>query len=159
MGLRWQHQREGQSGPIYIDHALSEMSSAPPPPRPHHDRPALAPIDHNIPKTYMATTKSAKAKVRSQSTPKQRPAAAAATGEDAPVKKKRLSLPVKRSEEGYGTSSPAAKFPPPHGDGTMSPPTGRRDALPPIMRFDRPSSRSGEIGFMGASTDLRRPFR
>lgn len=151
-----QHQRDGVLGPIYFDHpAASAMSSAP---RPQLDRPALALIDPNIPKSYMAPTKSAKAKVRSQSLPKQRPTPS--MPEDVPVKKKRLSLPVKKPGESYVTVSPASKFPVPHGEFIISPPTLRRDALPPIMRFDRPSSRSGEIGMnMGGYNDLRRPFR
>lgn len=150
-----QHQRDGLSGPIYMDHHASAMSSAP---RPQRDRPALAPIDCNIPRSYMAPTKSAKAKVRSQSTPKQRPNSS--IFEDLPAKKKRQSLPVKKTGEGFVTVSPASKFPAPHyGEPIISPPTFRREALPPIMRFDRPSSRSGEIGMMGGYNDLRRPFR
>ncbi|KAG0585534.1 hypothetical protein KC19_2G019200 [Ceratodon purpureus] len=148
-----QHQRDGLSGPIYLDHQASAVSSAP---RPQHNRPALAPVDSNIPRSYMAPTMSAKAKVRSQSTPKQR---TNSISEDLPVKKKRLSLPVKKTGEGYVTVSPVSKFPVPHGDQFISPPTLRREALPPIMRFDRPSSRSGEIGMMGGYNDPRRRFR
>ncbi|CAK9200605.1 unnamed protein product [Sphagnum troendelagicum] len=103
-----------------------------------HERPALAVLESNISTgrcRYMAATKSAQAKARSQSTPKQRPP----SSEDNQAKRKRLSLPVKST--------------------TVSPTSLKKDAvrLPPqTFFFDRPSSKSGELS-MASYAELQRP--
>ncbi len=103
-----------------------------------HERPALAVLESNVTTgrcRYMAATKSAQAKARSQSTPKQRPP----SSEDNEAKRKRLSLPVKST--------------------TVSPTSLKKDAVrfpPPTFRFDRPSSKSGELS-MASYAELQRP--
>ncbi|CAM6003059.1 unnamed protein product [Sphagnum balticum] len=103
-----------------------------------HERPALAVLESNISTgrcRYMAATKSAQAKARSQSTPKQRPP----SSEDNQAKRKRLSLPVKST--------------------TVSPTSLKKDAVrfpPQTFCFDRPSSKSGELS-MASYAELQRP--
>lgn len=165
-GSEKQYQRDYMALPIYFDYPSSNMPSAP---RLHHDRPALAPVDTNVltpgpMKSYMAATKSAnakaKAKSRSQSTPKQRPTSSLLS-DDTPLNRKRLSLPVKATPG--ATVSPASKFPPAPRDFTISPPTLKREgsmhAVAAVGRYERPSSRSGELCMVGSYGDLRRPFR
>lgn len=124
----------------------TELSPAP--------RPALAPIDPNVRKSYMTATKSAKAKVRSHSQPKQRPSSPfRVAAEDTPNSKKRMSFPVKTS-----STSPAPKQLPHsnHQDFQLR----REEFSTPSMRFcDRPSARSGELCAVGGYHSLRKPFR
>lgn len=116
-------------------------------------RPALAPIDPNVPKSYMAATKSAKAKVRSHSQPKQRPSSPFRVAEDTPNSKKRMSFPVKTS-----SISPAPKQALPNSNQDFQ--LRREDFSTPSMRFcDRPSARSGELCTVGGYHSLRKPFR
>ncbi|KAG0612591.1 hypothetical protein M758_6G040000 [Ceratodon purpureus] len=149
-----QHQRDNPSVPSF-DHQVTTPSAP---------RTALAPIDGNAApgtakKSYMAATKSAKAKVRSHSTPKQRPTSSLSIPDDTPVKKKRMSLPVKSS-----TVSPASKAPAAAGEFTISPPTYKREIsqelVPNLRYFDRPTSfKSGELCVVDGYSALRRPFR
>lgn len=164
--------------PIYFDQASDVASSTA---RSVHDRAVMAVLDGNIPgggsasaaggvrRSYMAPTKSANAKVRSQSTPKQRPSSATSdvvvdsSSSTSKPKRKRLSLPMKPST-GPLTKSPTLKCPE-SGGVTISPTLLKRDAsrnqLPPIlMRYDRPATRSGELSMASSYSDLmRRPFR
>ena len=164
--------------PIYFDQASDVASSTA---RSVHDRAVMAVLDGNIPsggsgsasaaggvrRSYMAPTKSANAKVRSQSTPKQRPSSTTSDVVDSSSasqpKRKRLSLPMKPST-GPLTKSPTLKCPE-SGGVTISPTLLKRDAsrnqLPPIiMRYDRPATRSGELSMASSYSDLmRRPFR
>lgn len=168
------------SFPIYFDQASDVASSTA---RSVHDRAVMAVLDGNIPgggsgsasaaggvrRSYMAPTKSANAKVRSQSTPKQRPSSATSdvvvdsSSSASKPKRKRLSLPMKPST-GPLTKSPTLKCPE-SGGVTISPTLLKRDAsrnqLPPIlMRYDRPATRSGELSMASSYSDLmRRPFR
>ncbi|XP_024394060.1 protein IQ-DOMAIN 6 [Physcomitrium patens] len=152
-------QRDG----LFVPFCGQEVGGASSAPRPPHGRAALAPKDSNVPSggqpSYMTPIKSSKAKERSLSTPKQRPGNSQSISRNGQANRKRLSLPAKNVVEGL--VSPVSKFQA-SGEFSLSPPTMQWKAaqtLPPIMRFDRPYSRSGEIGMMGSSNALRRPFR
>lgn len=149
------HQYRHPPNPTHFDQSSDTASSAS---RLLHDRAVLAVMEGNVPggkRSYMGATKSARAKVRSQSTPKQRPTS---SSDEVQVKKKRLSLPMKGSTAGSTVSPMKQTYA--AGGYTISPTLTRDFArvLPPIMRYNNPSARSGEIS-MSSYGDPRRPFR